>query len=76
METVFETVIKGYDIEISIDSEAETYVADIKYPCGALAEGWECETLSEAEKQINEWMKSAQRALHVGCADEYCIGEK
>lgn len=76
MRNLTERTEKGYDIEISIDHAGEIFYADIKYPCGELAQGLECETTEEAENMISAWLKNAPEAFHIGCVDEYCIGEK
>ena len=66
--------LNGYDIQIHTDLEGEQILADIKYPCGELVQGWECETISEAQQLIEDWLKNNPKADHKGCTNEYCTG--
>ena len=63
----------GYEIEVHGNLCANSVFGDIKYHCGELVQGYECQSFVEAGKKVNQWVKNNPFMPHHGCKEEYCI---
>lgn len=75
MESLLTYSDRGYEVEIWQDNQE--YIADIKYPCGELLEGY-CGLTSKKEAVYTAvcFVNKLDFAYHDNCDSEYCLDNR
>ena len=72
MNTLEQTTINGYDIELSGSILNKELTLNIKYACGDLVARWEINNPNEIQILLSDFLKDNEFAYHEYCTDEYC----